>query len=117
MLINSSLFTSKLIYWSSDAQGNIAAVTESTGNLSQNTLTVYGGKADVEYSILLEDGIEDIFVNEDEALILYRDYILSVRNGEIHKKLFFENKAAGVIKLSNQVYCHSLGGVEKAKAK
>ena len=117
MLTNSSVFTSKLIYCSFDAKGNIAVVTDSTGNLSQNTLTVYSGKAEEKYTLLLEDGIEDIFAKEDEALILYNDYIINVKNGEISKKLFFENKAAGVIRISNQVYCYSLGGVEKARVK
>ena len=117
MLIGSSLFNSKLIYLSSDAKGNVAAVTDSTGNISQSTLTVYSGKAEAEYSLSLENGIEDIFVDKGEALILYSDYIISVKNGEIHKKLFFENKAAGVNKIANQVYCYSLGGVEKARSK
>ncbi len=117
MLMNSSLFNSKLIYWASDINGNIAAVTDSTGNLSQNTLTVYNNKAEEKYSISLEDSIEDIFVTKDEALILYADYIISVKKGEIHKKLFFENKAVGIIKTANKVYCYSLGGVEKARVK
>ena len=117
MLISTSLFTSKLIYLSSDSDGNIAAVTDSTGNLSHSILTVYTNKAEEEYSLSLENGIEDIFANKDEAVVLYGDYIISVKNGEIHRKLFFENKAAGVIKVSNQVYCHSLGGVEKARTK
>ena len=117
MLINSAVFNSKLIYRSCDAKGNIATVTDSTGNLSQNTLTVYTNKAEEKYNVLLEDGIEDIFVNEDEALVLYDDYIISVKNGEIHKKLFFENKAVGIIQVSNQVYSYSLGGVEKARVK
>jgi hypothetical protein len=117
MLISSQTFSSKLIYCASDAKGNVAAVTDSTSDISHNTLTVYNGKGEAEYSLSLEAGIEDIFTNEEEALILYKDYIISVKNGEINKKLFFENKAAGVIKVSNQVYCYSLGGVEKARIK
>ncbi len=113
-LINSQETDSKLIHWTSDSKGNIAVVTDSTGNISENTLTVYNNKAEEKYSLSLDDGVEDIFVSEDEALILYGDSVLSVRKGEIHRKLFFENKAVGVIKAARQIYCYSLGGVEKA---
>lgn len=113
-LINSIKTDSKLIHWSSDSEGNIAVVTDSTGNISENTLSVYNNKAEEKYSLSLDDGVEDIFVTEDEAIVLYSDSVLSVRKGEIHRKLFFENKAVGVIKAARQIYCYSLGGVEKA---
>ena len=123
-LINSHETKSKLIHWSMDSKGNIAVVTDSTGDISENTLTVYNSKAEEKYSLSLDDSVEDIFVSEDEALVLYSDSVLSVKKGEVHRELFFENKAVGVIKVvpsrspppsaARQIYCYSLGGVEKA---
>lgn len=113
-LINSHETKSKLIHWSMDSKGNIAVVTDSTGDISENTLTVYNSKAEEKYSLSLDDSVEDIFVSEDEALVLYSDSVLSVKKGEVHRELFFENKAVGVIKAARQIYCYSLGGVEKA---
>lgn len=115
MLINSVTFNSKLIYWSSDSEGNIAALTDSTGNISENTLRVFNNKAEEKYSLSLKDSIEDIYIEKEEALLLYSDCVIAVKDGEINRKLSFENKAAGVIKAGRQVYCYSLGGVEKAK--
>ena len=117
MLINSVKFNSKLINWASDSQGNIAVLTESTGNISENILRVYGAKAEEKYNLSLEDGIEDIFVNENEALLLYSDYAVAVNDGETDRKFFFSKKAVGIVKAQKQVYCYSLGGVEKAKDK
>ena len=117
MLVNSVSFNSKLIYWASDSKGNIAVLTDSTGNISEKTLRVFSGKAEEKYSLSVEDSIEDIFVNEDEALLLYGDSVISVKSGEIDRKLFFGNKAVGVVKASRQVYCYSMGGVEKAGVK
>ena len=97
-----------------DSKGNIVVVTDSTGDISENTLTVYNSKAEEKYSLSLDDSVEDIFVSEDEALVLYSDSVLSVKKGEVHRELFFENKAVGVIKAARQIYCYSLGGVEKA---
>lgn len=113
-LINSCETASEFIHWTSDDEGNIAVVKDSTGNISENTLVLYSDKAEEKYSTSLDDGVEDIFVNEDEVLILYSDCVLSVKKGEINRKLFFENKAVGVVKAARQIYCYSLGGVEKA---
>lgn len=113
-LVNNNEVNSQIIHWASDPEGNIAVVTDSTGNISENTLRVYNYKAEEKYSLSLDDGVEDIFVNEDEALILYSDSVLSVKKGEINRKLFFRNKAVGVVKAARQIYCYSLGGVEKA---
>ena len=113
-IINKYETDSQIIHWTSDSDGNIAVVTDNTGNISENTLRVYNYKAEEKYSLSLDDGVEDIFINEDEALILYSDCVLTVRKGEIHRKLFFENKAVGVVKAARQIYCYSLGGVEKA---
>ncbi len=117
MLINSIPFNSKLIYWTSDSEGNIAVLTDSTGNISENTLRVFDAKAEEKYSLSLEDSIEDIFVSGEEALLLYSDSVIAVKKGEIDRKLSFENKAVGVVKAARQVYCYSMGGVEKAKVK
>ena len=113
-LINGAQTDSKLIHWTSDSEGNIAVVTDSTGNISENTLKVYNSKAEEKYSLALNDGVIDIFVSEDETLILYSDRVLSVKKGEINRELFFRNKAVGVVKAARQTYCYSLGGVEKA---
>ena len=115
MLINSVPFNSKLIYWASDSDGNIAALTDNTGNISENTLRVFDAKAEEKYSLSIEDSIEDIFVKGEEALLLYGDSVVAVKDGEIDRKLFFRNKAVGVVKSSRQIYCYSMGGVEKAK--
>ncbi len=117
MLINSVPLNSKLVYWASDSDGNIAVLTDSTGNISENTLRVFDKKAEEKYSLSLEDSIEDIFVNGEEVLLLYGDCVIGIKNGEIDRKLFFGNKAVGVVKAHRQVYCYSMGGVEKAKAK
>lgn len=114
-LVNKAQADSKLIHWTSDSEGNIAVVTDSTGNISENTLKVYNSKAEEKYSLALNDGVIDIFVSEDETLILYSDRVLSVKNGEINRELFFRNKAVGVVKAARQIYCYSLGGVEKAR--
>ena len=115
MLINNVPFNSKLIYWASDSDGNIAALTDNTGNISENTLRVFDAKAEEKYSLSIEDSIEDIFVKGEEALLLYGDSVVAVKDGEIDRKLFFRNKAVGVVKASRQIYCYSMGGVEKAK--
>lgn len=117
MLTNSVIFNSKLINWASDSEGNIAALIDSTGNISENILRVFDAKAEEKYSLSLEDSVEDIFVQKDEALLLYSDYVIAVKKGEIDRKLFFENKAVGIVKASKQIYCYSIGGVEKAKDK
>ncbi len=115
MLINSVPFNSKLIYWTSDSEGNIAVLTDSTGNISENTLRVFDAKAEEKYSLSLEDSIEDIFVKGEETMLLYGDCVIGVKNGKIDRKFFFANKAVGVVKAGRQVYCYSMGGVEKAK--
>ena len=117
MLINSSIFNSELICWASDSDGNVAVLTDSMGNISEHTLSVYSSKAEEKYSLSLEDSIEDIFVQKDEALILYSDSVVAVKKGEVDRRLFFENKAVGIVKSRNQIYCYSMGGVEKAKDK
>ena len=115
ILLSSTKFSSKLLYYSVSSDGSIAAVTSSTANLSENILTVYTDKAHEKYRVSVQDGIEDIFLDKDTAYLLYSDCVIAAEKGEIDDKLFFENKAVGVIKCAGKVYCYSLGGVEKAK--
>ena len=110
-------FASKLLFCSVSDEGNIAVVNDSALNLSENLLTVYSGDAKEKYSMEIQNGIEDIFITKEETCVLYSDSVISVRKGEVNKRLFFENKAIGVIKSGSKVYCYSLGGVEKAAVK
>lgn len=110
-------FNSKLLFCSVSDEGNIAAVSDSALNLSENALTVYSEDAKEKYSMAIQNGVEDIFISKDELCILYSDSVISVSKGEVDKKLFFDNKAIGVVKTGSKVYCYSLGGVEKAVVK
>lgn len=117
MLIHNVNFTSKLLFCSVSDEGNIALVNDSPLNLSESVLTVYSGAAKEKYSMAIQNGVEDIFIYKDEPCVLYSDSVISVRNGEIDKRLFFDNKAMGVVRTGSKVYCYSLGGVEKATVK
>lgn len=115
MLINSITFKSDIIGCSADEKGNIAVLTHSAGNLSEDTLTVYTAEGKEEYSISLQNGVSDICIDKDEVYLLYNDFVIFVRNGKVADRLTFENKAVGLCKNGRQLYCYSLGGVEKAK--
>lgn len=110
-------FISKLLYCSVSDNGSIAVVNDSALNLSESVLTVYSGDAKEKYSMVVQNGVEDIFIYKDEPCVLYSDSVISVRNGKVDKRLFFDNKAMGVVKFGSKVYCYSLGGVEKATVK
>ena len=115
MLISSTAFTSDIISYSADEEGNIATVSHSASNLSEDTLTVYSAQGKEEYRVSLQNGASDICVDKDEVYLLYNDFVIFVRNGKVADKLTFENKAVGLCKNGRQLYCYSLGGVEKAK--
>ena len=76
---------------------------------------MYSGEGKVEYSLSLQDGIQDICIEKDKAYLLYNDCVVAVKNSKVTDKLTFENKAVGICKTKGQLYCYSLGGVEKAK--
>ena len=115
MLISSIRFDSELLCWSADETGNIAVVTHNAGNLAEDMLRVYSANGAEEFSISLQDGIQDLCIDKDEAYLLYQDCVFAVKNGKVADKLTFENKAVGLCKNGRQLYCYSLGGVEKAK--
>lgn len=114
MLVSSVQLNSEILCRARDEKGNIAVVTHSAGDLSQDTLTVYSGSAQVKFSVSVPDGIQDICVNKDEAYLLYRNNIVEVRKGKVTDTLTFENKAVGLCESAGRLYCYSLGGVEKA---
>lgn len=107
-------FSSKLLYCSVASSGSIAAVTDSALNLSENVLTVWSADAKEKYSVAIQNGVEDIFAYKDETCVLYSDSVVCVKNGEVDKRLVFDNKAMGTVRIGSRVYCYSLGGVEKA---
>lgn len=115
MLINSISFDSELLYWSADEKGNVAVVTHNAGNLAEDMLRVYSANGAEEYSVSLQSGIQDLCIDKDEAYLLYQDCVVAVKNGKVDDKLTFENKTVGLCKNGRQLYCYSLGGVEKAK--
>ena len=115
MLINSVKFNSDIVCGSADEKGSIAVLTHSAGNLSEDTLTVYSAEGREEHSVSLQNGASDICMDKDEVYLLYSDFVISVRNGKVKDRLTFENKAVGLCKNSGELYCYSLGGVEKAK--
>lgn len=115
ILISSVKFNSDIICCAADEKGNTAVVTHSAGNLSEDTLTVYSGEGKIKYSLSLQDGIQDICIEKDKVYLLYNDFIISAKNSKIADKLAFENKAVGICKAEGQLYCYSLGGVEKVK--
>ena len=117
MLTYNVNFISKLLFCSVSDNGCIAVVNDSSLNLSESVLTVYSGDAKEKYSMAIQNGVEDIFSYKDEPCVLYSDSVISVRKGEVDKRLFFDNKAMGVVRTGSKVYCYSLGGVEKAAVK
>lgn len=114
MLIKSIQFNSEIIGRAEDEKGNIAVVTHSSSDLSQDVLTVYSATAEEKFSLSVQDGIQDICINKDEVHLLYSDSIVCVRKGKVTDTLTFENKAVGLCENQGQIYCYSLGGVEKA---
>ncbi len=113
MLANSVQFTSDIICRADDKKGNFAVVTHSASDLSQDILTVYSALAEEKFSLSVQDGIQDICINKDEVYLLYGDSIVKVRKGQVTDTLTIENKAVGLCENSGQLYCYSLGGVEK----
>ena len=113
MLVNSVQFNSDIICRADDEKGNFAVVTHSASDLSRDILTVYSEKAEEKFSISVQDGIQDICINKDEVHLLYSGSVVEVRKGKITDTLTFENKAVGLCENSGQIYCYSLGGVEK----
>ena len=107
-------FATKLMYCSVSSSGSIAAITDSALNLSENVLTVWTADGKEKYSMAIQNSVEDIFAYEDEACVLYSDSVICVKKGEIDRRLVFDNKAMGVVRIGSKVYCYSLGGVEKA---
>lgn len=114
MLIGSVQFNSEILCRAIDEKGNIAVVTHSSGDISQDLLTVYSQSAKEIFSVSLKDGIQDICINKDEVYLLYQGDIVKVRKGKVTDTLTFENKAVGLCESSGRLYCYSLGGVEKA---
>ncbi len=114
MLIGSVQFNSEILCRAIDEKGNIAVVTHSSGDISQDLLTVYSQSAKEIFSVSLKDGIQDICINKDEVYLLYQGDIIKVRKGKVTDTLIFENKAVGLCESSGRLYCYSLGGVEKA---
>lgn len=114
MMTHSINFATKLMYCSVSSSGSIAAITDSALNLSENVLTVWSADAKEKYSMAIQNGVEDIFAYEDETCVLYSDSVICVKKGEIDRRLVFDNKAIGTVKIGSKVYCYSLGGVEKA---
>jgi hypothetical protein len=115
MMVSSVQFNSDIICRAEDKNGNFAVVTHSASDLSQDILTVYSYKAEEKFSISVQDDIQDICVNNDEVYLLYSDSIVKVRKGKVADTLTFENKAVGLCENSGQLYCYSLGGVEKVR--
>ena len=113
MLVNSIQFTSDIICRAEDRKGNTAVVTNNAGDLSQDMLSVYSATAEERFSVAVPDGIMDICVNKDEVYLLYSDRIVGIRKGKVTDNLTFKNKAVGLCENSGQLYCYSLGGVEK----
>ena len=113
MLLSSVQFTSEILYRAEDEKGNIAVVTHSASDLSQDILTVYSESAKEIFSVSVQDGIQDICVNKDEVYLLYPGSIVEVRKGKVTDNLTFENKAVGLCESSGKLYFYSLGGVEK----
>lgn len=113
MLVNSVQFNSDIICRADDEKGNFAVVTHSASDLSRDILTVYSEKAEEKFSISVQDGIQDICINKDEVHLLYSGSVVEVRKGKVTDTLTFENKAVGLCENSGQIYCYSLGGVEK----
>ena len=115
ILVREISFQSDIICYSADENGNIAMLTNSAGNLSEDALTVYSESGKEEYSLSVQNGVLDICMDKDDVYLLYNDFVLCVRNGKVADRLTFENKAVGICKNGRQLYCYSLGGVEKAK--
>ena len=115
ILLSEISFNSDIICYSADEEGNVAVLCHSAGDLSEDTLTVYSVEGKEDYRLSLQNGAMDICIDKDEVYLLYNDFVVSVRNGKAQDKLSFENKAVGLCKNGRQLYCYSLGGVEKAK--
>lgn len=114
MLVSSSSFSTSPMFYSGDGKGNIAVITSQAGKLSQNRLTVFSKKGEVEYSVDIEDDVTDIFFSKGSVVLLYEDDIVEIKKGEITHRYSASLKSSGVLLSSGEVFCYSLGGVDKA---
>ena len=113
MLVKSIKFNSEIVCRTTDEDGNIAVVTHDASDISQDNLTVYSASGDVKFTVSVANGIQDICLNKDIVYLLYNDSILRLKKTKVTDNLSFKNKAAGLCESSGQLYCYSLGGVEK----
>lgn len=112
------IFSSEMIGYDTDTQGNIVVVCNDNDDFSKNLLSIYNSGGKMHYSLSVEDDITDISISGKETFLLYEDGIKTVTSsGKEGQELSYAGRCTGVLTAGNKIYCYSLGGVEKALSK
>ncbi len=115
VLTDKIMFSSELISYDTDSQGNIAVICKDKEAFSNNLLSVYNSGGKIDYSLSVDDNITDVSLSDGAVYLLYPDKIKTVTSGgKIGQELYFTGKCTGVVTADKKIYCYSLGGVEKA---
>lgn len=108
-------FDAKMLFFSTDSQGNTAVIFEDNENFSKERLSVFDNDADIVYSVSVDENILDLSLDGKEVCLLYENAIKTVTSGgKEAEELHFTGKCTGVVAVGEKIYCYSLGGVEKA---
>ncbi len=108
-------FDSKILFFSTQRDGNTALILEDTENFSKDTLSVFDSDGDIVYSVSVDENILDLSLMGGQALLLYENEVKTFSSGGKEKEvLSFTGKCTGVATAGKKIYCYSLGGVEKA---
>ncbi len=108
-------FSSELIMYSTDLEGNTAVVLKSKENLTQNLISVFTPDGETLFSFSAEDNIKDISLSGKEVYLLYDGFVKKVTaGGKSAQELYFDGRCVGIVTAGKKIYCYSLGGVEKA---
>ncbi len=110
-------FSSELIMYDRDLEGNTAVVLKSKENLTQNLISVFSPDGEALSGFSAEDNIKDISLSGKEVSILYDGFVKRVAaGGKSAQELYFDGRCVGIVTVGKKIYCYSLGGVEKAVA-
>lgn len=108
-------FSSKILFYDIDSDGNIAVVFDSNEALSKNLLNVYDSDAKILHSVSVDENMLDLAIEGKQTYLLYDDEISSVTpGGKMGQKLSFTGKCVGLLTSGKKIYCYGLGGVYKA---
>lgn len=113
---NKVSFSSKMLYYNIDDNGNIAIVFDDNDNLSQSLLSVFDSDAKIAYSVSVDSNILDLTNEGKEVYLLYDNGVKTITSsGKPGQDLTYNGKCIGISSSGKNVYCYGLGGVDKAR--